>query len=200
LFIVQNFRIKKSLTVGTARASQIVMTTVTNLNEIAAQIFLVALIMTITAADCNAQTTWEWGWQNRSEQKDAFQIVIETDAGQKPLYSKLIWFYKREVAPRQQRRCPFYPTCSTYTLYSMRKYGFFWGFLMGIERLYFRENPTVYRRTHYHSCWHNGDEHAYDPPEANFIFGEKDWRTIDPDFYPLFYRRQNTRPGLNAAN
>jgi len=54
---------------------------------------------------------------------------------------------------------------------------------MGIERLYIRENLDLINRHHYISALDpEGVSKAYDPPEANFIFGNCDWRIIDPAF------------------
>lgn len=122
-----------------------------------------------------------------SETLDRFEKAIRLSDVKKPLYGKLIWFYKKKISPVQARRCPYYPSCSTYTLYSMKKYGFLWGFFMGLERLYLRENTDALRKIHYLPVNMGGAEIAYDPPEANYIFGKKDWRTLHPDFRHLLF-------------
>lgn len=152
--------------------------------------FLFLILFFLITAPGFAQKNWDWGWQATENpiDFDPFQKAVKGIQAKNTFYGKLIWWYKEKISPRQQRRCPYYPTCSTYTLYSMQKYGFFWGLLMGMDRLYIRENTAVFHRTHYHSIHKNGKEYAYDPPEANYIFGEKDWRLVDPNFLHFFYK------------
>jgi len=64
----------------------------------------------------------------------------------------------------------------------MDKYGFFAGFLMGIERIYIRENGDMQRRLHYYPIAVGGEIKVYDPPEANAVFRKTDWRVLRPDF------------------
>jgi len=141
-------------------------------------------------AESSAQDEWNWGWDHPPEQASSinhFQTAINSPTAEKSIYSKLIWFYKRKVSPVQAIHCPCYPSCSTFTLYSMQKYGFFLGLLMGIDRLYFRENREILNKIHYWPIHITGRIFAYDPPEANFIFEKKDWRILDPYFHDLFF-------------
>lgn len=59
-----------------------------------------------------------------------------------------ILFYKYFISPLKAPSCRFYPTCSTYALLAIEKYGFFKGFFLIIARL---------GRCH---PWHPG---GYDP-------------------------------------
>lgn len=43
--------------------------------------------------------------------------------------------YQRALSPRMGKNCRFQPTCSTYTLESVERFGFFKGSRMGIVRL-----------------------------------------------------------------
>lgn len=52
----------------------------------------------------------------------------------------LINFYKRYISPRFPARCKYYPTCSTYALEAVRKFGAFKGSLLALWRL-LRCNP-----------------------------------------------------------
>ena len=99
------------------------------------------------------------------------------------LYEKFIGFYQQKVSTRQGHRCPCLPTCSNYTLFAMDMYGLFWGFIMGVERIYIRENMDMKYRIHYLTIWREGRPKVYDLPEANFIFKKKDWRIVDPFYY-----------------
>jgi hypothetical protein len=71
----------------------------------------------------------------------------------------------------------------------MHKCGFFWGLVMGIERIYLRENPDMNNRIHYNSVWIKGEEKVYDPPEANYLFEKHDWRIVDPDYFDFFFSK-----------
>lgn len=60
----------------------------------------------------------------------------------------LIRFHQQVISPADGPRSHFLPSSSQYTLDAMRTYGFFYGFLLGSDRL-MRENsdPWVYRTT-----------------------------------------------------
>ena len=47
----------------------------------------------------------------------------------------LILFYKRAISPLFPRVCRFYPSCSTYMLESIKKYGAVKGCMLGIKRI-----------------------------------------------------------------
>lgn len=47
----------------------------------------------------------------------------------------LILFYKRVISPHFRPVCRFYPSCSTYALESIRKYGAVKGTRMTVKRL-----------------------------------------------------------------
>lgn len=65
-----------------------------------------------------------------------------------PLAETLIGFHRNVVSPADGPRSHYVPSSSKYTLIAMQKYGFFYGFLLGCDRL-MRENsdqwiyPTV---------------------------------------------------------
>lgn len=71
-----------------------------------------------------------------------------------------IWFHQEVISPADGPRSHFFPSSSQYTLESMRRYGFFRGFLLGCDRL-MRENedPWVYKTMFLPS----GDEIKYNP-------------------------------------
>ncbi|MBQ7046434.1 MAG: membrane protein insertion efficiency factor YidD [Oscillospiraceae bacterium] len=52
----------------------------------------------------------------------------------------LIKFYKKCISPLFPARCKYYPTCSTYGLEAVRKYGFIRGGWLAIWRI-LRCNP-----------------------------------------------------------
>ncbi|MCS7202627.1 MAG: membrane protein insertion efficiency factor YidD [Dictyoglomus sp.] len=47
----------------------------------------------------------------------------------------LIKFYKYFISPALPHSCRFYPTCSTYTLTAIERYGILKGGLLGIKRI-----------------------------------------------------------------
>ncbi|MGA9770237.1 MAG: membrane protein insertion efficiency factor YidD [Blastocatellia bacterium] len=47
----------------------------------------------------------------------------------------LIRFYQMAVSPMLPPSCRFTPTCSTYTMEAIKKYGALRGFYMGVRRL-----------------------------------------------------------------
>lgn len=47
----------------------------------------------------------------------------------------LVQFYHYGISPLKPKTCRFYPSCSTYTLEALRKYGPFKGSYLGIRRI-----------------------------------------------------------------
>lgn len=69
-----------------------------------------------------------------------------------------IWFYRKYISPFIPNRCRFYPTCSAYSLESLKKYGAIKGSLL-----------TLYRVLRCHPFHPGGN----DPVPENFNLGEK---------------------------
>ena len=54
------------------------------------------------------------------------------------LKNGLIWiikFYRKYISPMKTTKCPYYPTCSTYGLHAVEKYGFFKGGALAAWRI-----------------------------------------------------------------
>lgn len=51
------------------------------------------------------------------------------------ILSLMILFYKRAISPHFRPVCRFYPSCSTYALESIRKYGPIKGVMLSVKRL-----------------------------------------------------------------
>jgi uncharacterized protein len=110
--------------------------------------------------------------KNKSMKKRSEQLFVA------PLKS-----YQKNVSPKQGPKCPALPSCSSFTLSAMNQYGFVRGFIMGLDRIYFRENFDMKYLKHYLPVFLPGNlAKVYDPVEANNIFRKKDWTLIDPDF------------------
>ena len=58
----------------------------------------------------------------------------------KKLFLFLIKFYRKYLSPLKSTKCPYYPTCSTYGLLAVQKYGAFKGCLLAFWRI-LRCNP-----------------------------------------------------------
>lgn len=48
---------------------------------------------------------------------------------------KAIRFYQRKISPLFGPKCRFYPTCSSYTVTAIERFGLFKGMLLGIGRI-----------------------------------------------------------------
>ncbi|MDD2697057.1 MAG: membrane protein insertion efficiency factor YidD [Candidatus Pacebacteria bacterium] len=58
----------------------------------------------------------------------------------KQIIFKLIKFYQKFISPNWGHQCRFYPSCSSYAMLSMKKYGVLKGCQKGIWRI-LRCNP-----------------------------------------------------------
>ena len=58
----------------------------------------------------------------------------------KKILIKGINFYKKFISPLKKPCCRFYPTCSTYAIQAIEKYGALKGYVMSIYRI-LRCNP-----------------------------------------------------------
>ena len=52
----------------------------------------------------------------------------------------MIRFYQRYLSPLKSTKCPYYPSCSSYGLEAIRKYGAFKGGILALWRI-IRCNP-----------------------------------------------------------
>jgi putative membrane protein insertion efficiency factor len=53
---------------------------------------------------------------------------------------EIIKFYKKYISPMKTTKCPYYPTCSTYGMEAVEKYGIIRGGFMAFWRI-LRCNP-----------------------------------------------------------
>ena len=58
----------------------------------------------------------------------------------KKLFLSLITFYQRHISPNTPKVCRFVPTCSTYAMEAIQKYGALRGSWLAVKRL-LRCNP-----------------------------------------------------------
>jgi len=64
--------------------------------------------------------------------KKAFQIFAKVLAFP---FIVIVRFYQLAISPLLPPMCRFTPTCSTYTLQALKKYGFFKGGYLGLKRI-----------------------------------------------------------------
>lgn len=90
---------------------------------------------------------------------------------------KLIEFYKRKISPGMNKRCKYYPTCSSYALECYKRFNFFKASILTLWRV-LRCNP-----------WSRG---GYDPvPEKKSKLVK-----LDDSYYLFEYRENTDRPNL----
>jgi len=100
---------------------------------------------------------------------------------------RVIEWYQHRISPFSSPRCLFYPTCSEFTKQAVSRYGFFFGILMSVDRLFYREGKSsleyypLYKPEQElwfdNGKWMNKNlpETAFDPVYHNFIFNPEDY-------------------------
>ncbi|MBI39924.1 MAG: hypothetical protein CMF59_10010 [Leptospiraceae bacterium] len=58
------------------------------------------------------------------------------------LLDAMVEYHKETGTHMDGPRCPMYPSCSAYAYHALRKHGYF-GFLLALERLFFREGGEL---------------------------------------------------------
>ena len=76
------------------------------------------------------------------EENGMYYIVMELVDGitLKKILIFLIKWYRKYISPMKTTKCPYYPTCSTYGLEAVEKYGAWKGGLLALWRI-LRCNP-----------------------------------------------------------
>lgn len=155
-------------------------------------LFLIFLSSIILANEFN------WGWEEPNLNYNGIYEYERVNSAKDNFYNKLIRHYRKSESPWRGTHCPCFPSCSTFTLYSLNKYGFFIGFIMGIDRIFFRENFNLINCSFYYPIERTNyiDQQLksgiYDPPEANNVFKKKDWRVINPYYYFISERNSSS--------
>lgn len=120
----------------------------------------------------------DWGW----ELTEVKTVKKEKDKESLPV--KLIGYYQKKISPVQGSRCPMYPTCSHYTKEAIEVFGPVIGIVMGVERMYFRENRGLFSKDSlYERTIIDGHRRFYDTIWANNIFTENYWFFYNPDYF-----------------
>jgi hypothetical protein len=84
-----------------------------------------------------------------------------------------IRFYQTTLSRLRTGACPFFPSCSRYGLRAVHDHGAVWGWLMTLDRIFFRENRDMF----HNYPWVNTelDASLFDPPAADYIWRELPW-------------------------
>jgi putative component of membrane protein insertase Oxa1/YidC/SpoIIIJ protein YidD len=96
--------------------------------------------------------------------------VPAQESGDRPL----ITFYQNRLSIHDGARCLFVPTCSEFFRQAADRYGLFWGVIMTLERLLYREHR--WSLNHY-PLSEDGQRHI-DPVYCNFILDAEAYDTI----------------------
>lgn len=62
-----------------------------------------------------------------------YQNVIKN--GLKYMFILMIKFYRKFISPLKRPSCIYYPTCSTYALEALERFGFFKGSYLSLKRI-----------------------------------------------------------------
>ncbi len=100
----------------------------------------------------------------------AYDILIDEEESGKPII-RLLSFYQQRISIHDGARCRFYPTCSEFYKIAIVHYGLFWGTLMVIDRLFYRESNWSMRFYPYRIEW----ERYFDPVNHNFILDRTEY-------------------------
>ena len=123
-------------------------------------ILLAILIMTIFPALSHAGT------------QNAFDVLVVTEKpAVKTPVQNIITFYQNSISPYDGPRCMLTPTCSQFYKEAHTQYGFIWGTIMTIDRLFYREGQSSLKYYKY-----NSSKDLYkDPVYHNYIFNRLDY-------------------------
>ena len=109
---------------------------------------------------------------SRAGTHSAFDVLIvsEKSAVKNPVQN-IITFYQNNISPYDGPRCMLTPTCSQFYKEAHSQYGFIWGTLMTIDRLFYREGQSSLKYYRY-----NSSKGTYeDPVYHNYIFNRLDY-------------------------
>ncbi len=119
----------------------------------------------------NIFSYWECEWEEEKKEdiysnERADSILIEETSIVKINFLLLIRFYQKGLSEKNPTDCNFYPSCSRYGFYAIKKYGGIKGTLMALDRI-IRCNPWAYTNNYPVDYEH---QKLYDPVEKNDTF------------------------------
>jgi hypothetical protein len=109
---------------------------------------------------------------SRADSQTAFDVLVISESYEVTgTLQNIISFYQEHISPYNGARCMFAPTCSQFYKEALRHYGFFWGTLMTVDRLFFREGQSSMK--YYRYLEKQG--RYRDPVYHNYIFNRMDY-------------------------
>lgn len=131
---------------------------------------------------------WPEGWYDRrAEGGPGFYPDIEkmelpfywdTAEPLKVLSIGFIRFYQTYLSRFRKGDCPFHPSCSRYGLRAIHDYGWVWGWLMIVDRIFYREGGNIY--SDYPKVRIHGEMRPYNPPRYDYIWADPLWPLVVP--------------------
>ena len=151
-----------------------------------------ALLLVLPASSVRADT-WPAGWyqepplslQPSSEDAQAYRDLDaapyawwwDVASPQDVLSIAIIRGYQLFLSPRRAGICPLQPSCSRYGLKAIVSYGAVWGWLMTLDRMFYRENASLFADSL--QVERHGFPWPYDPPHYDYLWSEVSWPLHD---------------------
>ena len=126
---------------------------------------LVIVFLSVTTVTYAAPFNGPWG-RERHQQNQR----IQGDAAPS-LFRFLVEAYQENISPIDGKHCPMYPSCSEYSVQSIKKHGSVVGWIMTVDRLFRcgRDELSLSPQLIV-----NGERRWYDPPENNDFWWHDD--------------------------
>jgi len=144
---------------------------------------LAGLVALVAPAGPAAADWWPAGWYGRDQvlgpgsYSDLDPMTLDsywdTAAPAAVLSVGVVRIYQTVFSHFRTGACPFEPSCSRYGLRALGRYGPFWGWLMTVDRIFFRENEGIYRN--YPRMEQGGWDKPYDPPQFDYLWEPIPW-------------------------
>ena len=126
---------------------------------------LVIVFFGVASVASAASFNGPWGWESNQQN-------YRTQGNAAPsLFRFLVEEYRENISPIDGKNCPMYPSCSEYSIQSIKKHGSLVGWIMTVDRLFrcgrdeLRLSPQIIL---------NGERRWYDPPENNDFWWHDD--------------------------
>ncbi|MBN2322500.1 MAG: membrane protein insertion efficiency factor YidD [Spirochaetes bacterium] len=104
-------------------------------------------------------------------EETAYDVLVTEPDREESALAQVIRFYRERISSHDGARCLYYPTCSDFYRQAAARYGFFWGTVMIVDRMVYREDPASMSRYEY--LEERGS--FSDPVYHNYIFAPSDY-------------------------
>jgi putative component of membrane protein insertase Oxa1/YidC/SpoIIIJ protein YidD len=75
-------------------------------------------------------------------EETTYDVLVTEPYREESALQQAIRFYQEHISSHDGARCLYYPTCSDFYRQATARYGFFWGTIMIIDRMVYREDPA----------------------------------------------------------